>query len=291
MLGTDDASLLDRLTLGAGASPVLPTGAGMRRARTRGAGIEFHDYRSYQPGDDPRGIDWTVEARLRQLVVRVTRGEGHIRLHVLLDASASMSIGNPAKLSCAARVAAALCYVAVERRDAAGVSTFREGIATYMPPAEGRAPLFRAFEILAAVVPGGRSAIDRALEQYAAAVRGPGLVVVLSDFFEPGAGMQGLQALLHRGLTPAVLQVVSRDELSPDVEEDTELIDVEHDRSSLIVDRGALAAYRERLAQHEATLRTFCATHGCPWARIRSDMSFRELLAVLQASGLLGVRA
>jgi uncharacterized protein (DUF58 family) len=291
VLRTDEAFLLDRLTLGAGASPVLPTGAGMRRARTRGAGIEFHDFRSYQPGDDPRGIDWTVEARLRQLVVRVTRGEGHLRLHVLLDASASMGIGNPDKLSCAARVAAALCYVAAERRDAAGVSTFREGIATYMPPAEGRAPLFRAFETLAAVVPSGRSAIDRALEQYAAAVRGPGLVMVLSDFFEPGAGMQGLQSLLHRGLTPAVLQVVARDELSPEVEDDTELIDVEQDRSSLIVDRGALAAYRTRLAQHEATLRTFCATHGCPWARIRSDMSFRELLAVLQASGLLGVRA
>jgi uncharacterized protein (DUF58 family) len=291
VLATDEAFLLDRLTLGAGASPVLPTAAGMRRARTRGAGLEFHDYRSYQPGDDPRGIDWTVEARLRQLVVRVTRGEGHIRLHVLLDASASMSIGNPAKLSCAARVAAALCYVAVERRDAAGVSTFRDGIATYMPPAEGRAPLFRAFETLAAVVPSGRSAIDRALEQYAAAVRGPGLVVVLSDFFEPGAGTQGLQSLLHRGLTPAVLQVVARDELSPEVEEDTELIDIEQDRSSLIVDRGALAAYRVRLAQHEATLRTFCATHGCPWARIRSDMSFRQLLAALQANGLLGVRA
>lgn len=291
MLAMEEASLLDRLTLGAGPSPVVPTAAGTRRARTRGTGVEFHDYRSYQPGDDPRGIDWTVEARLRQLVVRVTRGEGHIRLHVLLDASGSMSIGEPTKLSCAARAAAALCYVAVERRDAAGVSTFRDGIATYMPPAQGRATLFRALETLAAVVPSGRSAIDRALEQYAAAVRGPGLVAVLSDFFEPGAGIHGLQSLLHRGLTPAVLQVVAPDELSPDVDDDTQLVDVEHDRSSLIVDYGALAAYRTRLAEHEATLRTFCAAHGCSWGRLRSDMPFRELLAVLQASGLLGVRA
>jgi uncharacterized protein (DUF58 family) len=291
VLATDETFLLDRLTLGASGSPVRPTAAGTRRARTRGAGLEFHDYRSYQPGDDPRGIDWTVEARLRQLVVRVTRGEGHIRLHVLLDASASMSIGTPAKLSCAARVAAALCYVAVEGRDAAGVSTFREGVATYMPPAQGRAPLFRSFETLAAVVPNGRSNVERALEQYAAAVRGPGLVVVLSDFFEPGAGLHGLQSLLHRGLTPAVLQVIAPDELLPDIEEETELVDIEQDRSSLVVDRAALIAYRARLAEHEATLRTFCAAHSCPWARIRSDISFRELLAVLQASGLLGARA
>jgi uncharacterized protein (DUF58 family) len=291
MLAADHAFLLDRLTLGAGASAVLPTAAGVRRARTRGAGIEFHEYRPYQPGDDPRGIDWTVEARLRQLVVRVARGEGHVRLHILLDASASMSIGSPAKLTCAAQIAAALCYVAVERRDAAGVSTFGEGITTYMPPAEGRAQLFRAFATLSEIVPRGPSAIDRALEQYAAAVRGPGLVAVLSDYFEPGAGTQGLQSLLHRGLTPVVLQVVAREELLPELDEDTELVDIEHGHaSSVVVDRGVLAAYHTQLSRHEATLKTFCAAHGCLWARIRSDIPFRELLTVLQGIGLLGVR-
>ena len=94
MLAPAEALMLDRLTFG-GAASALPATTGVRRARASGTGVEFHEYRRYQPGDDPRSIDWTVEARLRQLVVRVSRADGHLRLHVLIDTSASMSVGNP----------------------------------------------------------------------------------------------------------------------------------------------------------------------------------------------------
>lgn len=292
MLAPDEALLLDRLTLGAGPAATLPMSAGVRRARTRGAGVEFHEFRPYQAGDDPRAIDWTVEARLRQLVVRVSRAEGHLRLHVLIDTSASMSIGQPTKLTLAKRVAAALCYVAVQHRDAAGVSTFRDRVNTAMPPAEGRAQLFRAFETIAPLAPSGRSDIDRALEQYAAAARGPGVVAVLSDYFQSGAGLRGLQCLLGRGLTPAVLQVIAPEEIAPDFSDDTELLDVEQAGTGpVVVDGTAMSAYLAGLAQHEATLRTFCAAHGCTWTRLVSGMSFRELLAALETSGVLGSRA
>jgi uncharacterized protein (DUF58 family) len=292
MLAPDEARLLDRLTLGGNSSSVLPSAAGVRRARTRGAGLEFHEYRRYQAGDDPRSIDWTVEARLRQLVVRVSRAEGHVRLHVLIDSSASMSVGTPDKLACARRIAAALCYVAVERRDAAGVSTFGEGVRTYMPPVAGRAQLFRAFEAIASLTPSGASSIEHALESYAAAVRGPGLVAVLSDFFEPGAGLRGLQSLLHRNLTPAVVQIVAREEMAPHFVGDTELVDIEQAGGpALIVDERAITAYQARLDEQETSLRSFCATHGCPYARVESDASFQQLLAAVEAGGLLGAHA
>jgi uncharacterized protein (DUF58 family) len=288
LLTQDDALLLDRLALGDRGIGVSPAPNGVRRARTRGAGSEFHGYRPYQPGDDLRGIDWTVEARLRQLVVRVPRAEGHLRLHVLVDISGSMGLGTPSKLTCATHAAAALCYVAVGHRDAAGVAAFRDRITTGLPPAEGRGQLLRALEMLERFTPAGVSDIDGALEHYAAAAPGPGVAAVLSDFFQPGGGLQGLQSLLSRGLVPAVVQIVAPEEIAPDLPEDTELIDVEDASfSSLVVDGTAIDAYRARLAEHEALLREFCGTHGCPWARIRSDMSFRELLWALEASGIL----
>ena len=98
MLTPGEAVLLERLTFG-GAVTALPTAAGVRRARGRGTGAEFHEYRRYQAGDDPRHVDWTVEARLRQLVVRVARADGHLRLHVLVDTSASMGVGRRRRIA------------------------------------------------------------------------------------------------------------------------------------------------------------------------------------------------
>ena len=289
MLTPDEARLLDRLTLGGSQAAAYASG-GVRRARTRGAGLEFHDYRHYQAGDDPRWIDWTVEARLKQLVVRVSRAQGHVNLHVLLDTSASMRLGMPSKLAFATRVAAALAYVAIERRDAAGLSTFAEGMQTYLPPAAGKLQLYRVFQTLGSVDANGGSALDRSLELYAAAARGPGLAVVISDYFVAGGGIRGLEALSHRGLVPAVLQVVSREELEPEFATETELVDVEHaDGAAITVSARAVAAYKARLAEHEAALRGFCAAHASPCVRLHSGASFEQLLTALEGCGLLGI--
>jgi uncharacterized protein (DUF58 family) len=286
MLSADDARLLDGLALGAANVGSVASASGLRRARTRGVGVEFHEYRHYQPGDDPRSIDWTVEARLDQLVVRVSRAEGDLRLHLLIDVSESMSIGTPSKLSCATKLAAALSYVAIERRDAAGMATFGEGVRTFLAPAAGRGQLFRMLDALGSMTTQGRTSMDDALLHYGAAVRGPGLVVVVSDFFEPGAGLQGLRYLLHRGLTPAVVQVIAPEEWDPPVGDATEIVDVEDPARRLVVNAAMLLEYRSRLEQHVTELRTFCLTHRLPCVLLDSSASFKSQLAQLEASGI-----
>jgi uncharacterized protein (DUF58 family) len=286
LLAPEQALLLDRLAIG-GISGVSPSAAGVRQTRARGMGLEFQDYRAYQPGDDPRAIDWTVEARLRQLVVRTSRAHGRIDVHVLIDASASMALGQPSKWSCASRLAAAVCYVANGHRDASGLASFASGVLTRLPPATGPAQLYRVLQLLDASAPKGQSAIAAALESYAAASRGPGLVVVISDFFEPGAAIPGLQHLLYRGLTPAVLQVVAAEEVAPELEGEGLVVDIEdNEAAGVSVDDGVVASYQRRLATHQALLHEFCIAHRCPRARIQSDMTFREQLAELLGCGL-----
>jgi uncharacterized protein (DUF58 family) len=286
MLSADETRLLDGLTVGAATAGAIASASGLRRARTRGAGVEFHEYRHYQPGDDPRSIDWTVEARLDQLVVRVSRAEGDLRLHLLVDISRSMSLGTPAKLSCATKLAAALSYVAIERREAAGLATFDDGVRMFMAPAAGRGQLCRILGTLGSVATRGRSSVDDALLHYGAAVRGPGLVTVISDFFEPGGGVQGLRYLLHRGLTPAVVQIIAPEEWDPGVGDATEIVDVEEPARRLIVNAAVVVAYRRRLEQHVTGLRTFCLTHRLPWVLVDSSAPFRSQLAALEASGI-----
>ena len=288
MLTAQEVLVLERIVFGAFGASSSPCAAGSRAVRARGFGLEFRDFRRYQPGDDPRHIDWTIQARLRQLVVREFRADGHLRVHLIVDTSASMATGTPDKLSCARTLAALLSFVAARRGDALGIATFDQTVRKVLEPAGGRAQWRRVLDALQSVEATGSSATNRALIDYGSMMPGPGLAVVISDFFDEQGVLEGLQYLAHRRLMPAVIQVVAPEELDPDIDDDAELVDVERPGARAVaVDRRAVARYKERLARHANELAEFCATHDMAWTRVSSSMPFAGLLRACIDAGLL----
>jgi hypothetical protein len=84
------------------------------------------------------------------------------------------------------------------------------------------------------------------------------------------------------------LQIVAPDEVRPDLNEDIELIDVEDPTGgTLLVDRGVIDGYCERLEEQAATLRAFCFSQGLPWLRLESDTPFKPMVAAVENAGLL----
>ena len=288
MLTPQEVRVLDRLALDGFGAAASPHASGSRPVRARGFGLEFHDFRRYQPGDDPRYIDWTIQARLRQLVVKEFRAEGHLRVHLILDTSRSMAAGAPDKLSCARKVAALLAYVAARRGDALGVTTFDTTIHNVLLPAAGRVQWRRVLNTLQSVEAAGTSSTNRALIDYGSLTSGPGLGIVISDFFDEQGVFEGLQYLAHRRLVPALVQVVAPEEVDPDLDDDIELMDVERPGGRrMVADRRAVERYKERLARHTNELAEFCAAHDMAWTRLTSSMSFAELLRACIDAGLL----
>ena len=287
MLTPQEVLVLDRMAFGAFGAAASPHASGSRAVRARGFGLEFHDFRHYQPGDDPRYIDWTVQARLRQLVVKEFRAEGHLRVHLIVDTSGSMAAGVPDKLSCATKLAALLSYVAARRGDALGIATFDSTVHNVLLPTTGRAQWSRVLDSLGSARAAGISATNQALVDYGSMTIGPGLAVVLSDFFDEQGAFEGLQYLAHRRLMPALVQVVAPEELDPDIDE-AELVDVERPGArGMAVDRQAVTRYKERVARHTNELAEFCAAHDMAWTRVTSAMSFAELLRACIDAGLL----
>ena len=286
VLSAAESNQLGRLALAPLRMPA-PAAAGLTRIAAAGTGLEFHDYRRYVTGDDPRRIDWNVAARHGQLVVRRFSAEGHTPLHLLLDVSGSMAIGAPSKLSCATKLGAALAYVASTRRDHLALTTFDATLRSIVPMKSGRAQLHRVLHGLGAADARGASSLDRALMLFGATAHGPGFVVILSDFFAPDLTLDGARFLLYRGLTPALVQVVADEEIEPDVADDLDLVDVEHPAGPPIaVDPAAIADYRRRLAALEAELRGFCAAHHLPWLRVPSSTPFHALITASVGAGL-----
>src|SRR6266850_7980656 len=68
--------------------------AGQYESVFRGAGIAFEEVREYQPGDEVRTIDWNVTARMGHPFVKRYREERELTVLLLMDASASMSLGS-----------------------------------------------------------------------------------------------------------------------------------------------------------------------------------------------------
>ena len=290
MLTIDETRQLDRLAFTLAGSP-SPDASGSRVARARGAGSEFHDTRPYHAGDDPRAIDWSVYARFDQLVVRTYRAAAQTRVHLLLDVSASMAAGRPDKLSCARRVAALLAYIAIRERDAVGLTTFDRRIRTSVAPASGRPQLMRLMGALQADAAAGRSALNASLDDFASAAHGRGLAVILSDFFDPTGVREGLHHLIHRGLTPALIQVLAPEELAPDIDGETDLIDAEDpDAPAVTVTPAAVHAYLGRLSDLVADLGEFCTSRGLAWVSLSSAGSFGDILQACRRGGLLAER-
>lgn len=238
MISAAGRRALDRYAL---AAREMSASSGDRSARETGSSVEFHDFRSYQPGDELRAVDWRVYARTRRLVTRLYRAERTIDVHVVLDVSGSMGLAG--KLAYARTIAELVTYVG--QRDALTRVHTTAGAAS--PAAQGRTGLARAWGLLEEAesereVPGPVAGV-RAFALSLPRVRGAALAVVVSDLLDPEPLRPALVALRARGLDAAFLQVVSEDDLYPP-EGRFELIDAESDERRTVGPE-EVRAYRE----------------------------------------------
>ena len=99
---------------------------GQYHSRFKGQGIEFDDFREYQPGDDVRFIDWNVTARMNDPFVRKYVEERELSVMLCVDVSGSGDYGSQddSKRERAAEIAAVFAFSAVQNQDKVGLTLF-----------------------------------------------------------------------------------------------------------------------------------------------------------------------
>ena len=159
--------------------------AGLHRSPRKGFSVEFAEYRPYQPGDDPRYIDWKIAARADRWVVRQYEEETNLRATVVLDVSRSMawrgSDTRLTKLAYAERLVAALGLLLLRQRDAVGLVRFDDRVRSAVPPRANRGQWRRLVSALEESGAGLASSAGEGLRQAARLVRRRGLVILVSD--------------------------------------------------------------------------------------------------------------
>lgn len=97
--------------------------SGSNKSQSVGAGQEFSQYRSYQPGDDLRQLDWKMFARSERYYIKEAEIETNITVKFMLDASRSMAYEEESisKFQYAKVLMAALAFLARKQGDTFGL--------------------------------------------------------------------------------------------------------------------------------------------------------------------------
>src|SRR5438876_9555305 len=270
---------------------------GERRSKPRGQSVEFADYRNYVSGDDFRYLDWNLYGRLDRLFLKLYEEERELPVTVLLDASESMTFGEPRKFDFARQVAAAVGYVALCGFDRVRIMTFPELSGEPMNESElqartqelaargalrsvrGRKSALQFFQNLNQLTAGGVTGFNQALRRGALQARQTGVAVVLSDFLDPAGYESGLAALLGRGFQVNAVQILAPEELTPTAYGDLRLIDSETGgQQEVTFGKYRLNAYQKTVQNFCQRLREHCAARGCNFFLAASDTPLEELL-------------
>ena len=249
-----------------------------------GRGMEFHEVREYVPGDDVRGIDWNVTARMNQPFIKVFREERELTLMLLVDVSASLASGvGRSRREAAAELAAVLAWLAIRSNDRVGLMLFGETVELFVPPRKGQGHVWRIIrDVLTWSDQSKGTNIEGALDQLGKMVKRRAVCFVISDFLtapiNKALGRVSRQhdvTCVHMSQDPLDGIMLSKGSgVAVFMDRETgELIEV--DTSNRVTRNAIVAAHHDRQEALEASIRK-C---GADLFAVKSDQSVVDPLA------------
>ena len=250
----------------------LQTGAYV--SHFRGRGMEFDESRPYQPGDDPRSIDWRVTARSTTAYTKLFREERERPVLVVVDLRANMHFATRGcfKSVNASRAAALLSWAAHHRGDRLGGLIFGDTTHRELKPRLGRQAALRYVHELAEHPDWGRrylahdgdgeAPLTQAMSALRRVARPGSLVVVLSDFLGFSRAAQSYLSSVARH--NEVLAVFLNDPLERQLPPPGRYRLVS-DENELAIDTHVKAAredYRNAFEDRVRNLEAFCQRYG-----------------------------
>jgi uncharacterized protein (DUF58 family) len=254
---------------------------GAYRSVFKGSGIAFEEVREYQPGDDIRGIDWNVTARMGHPFVKRFIEERELTLLLVVDVSASQRFGTQvqAKREVAAELAALLAFCAIANNDKVGLVAISDRVEKFVPPRKGTRHALRLMRDILFQEPGhpgtnlrvGLDFLNRVLRRRA-------IVFLLSDFHDTGyekalrraARRHDLIAVFHGDPLEQRLPAVGLLDVQDAETGQTVLVDT--------ADRSFQEAYQQAAAARRSAVRQVVSAARADWIDVSTDGSHLDAL-------------
>lgn len=250
----------------------LQTGAYV--SHFRGRGMEFDESRPYQPGDDPRNIDWRVTARSTEAYTKLFREERERPVLVVVDLRSNMHFATQGcfKSVNASRAAAIVAWAAHHRGDRLGGLIFGDSTHRELKPRLGRqSALHYVHELVnhpdwqenkSSRADKDEQPLTRAMVALRRVSRPGSLVVVISDFV--GFSLAARAYLAGVARHSEVLAVFVSDPLEHELPPPGRYRLVSND-AELAIDtyiRSAREDYEHAFEERHKSLEAFCQRYG-----------------------------
>lgn len=232
--------------------------SGINKSNVKGAGLEFSQYRSYQPGDDLRWLDWKMYARSDRYYIRESEMETSISVRFLIDASRSMlhEDSGISKIDYARYMAAALAYLAHMQGDAIGLYVFKEGELFSLASRKDTQHLTRFFYQLENIQPSGKFTEPMHYKHIFTGEQKRELLVFITDMYEQDQEITkllgSLSSLKH---DIVVFHLMGENELTLNYGNYTAVQDLETGEKISINTRQTKKIYEEKLQEHLSGVR------------------------------------
>jgi uncharacterized protein (DUF58 family) len=241
-------------------------GYGQHPSRSRGSGLEFAQYRAYEPGDELRQVDWKLYARSDRFFVREAERDSPMTAWVLLDTSASMAQADEARpqwtrLDAARQLAACLVELALRQGDRFGVIAIGGTGVRLVPAGAGPRHRDRCELELRALSAAGAWPEEAMLRPVWERAHAGDLVVMLGDGFDDASvALAERLAAARRDLV--FVQVLTADERDFPFRGGRRFVDPESGASLLADGEAARDQFLARFAQAQAALAARLAAAG-----------------------------
>lgn len=225
--------------------------SGINKSTIKGAGLEFSQYRSYQPGDDLRSLDWKMFARSDRYYIRESEVETSISVRFLVDASASMnhSDGDFTKIDFSRYLTACLAYLANLQGDAIGLYIFKSAALYAMASKQDYQHLARLFFQLEQINPSGTFTKPIHYKEIFAGTQKRELLVFVTDLYQEEQEIFDLLDTLNMlGHEIVVFHVLARNEVELDFKGYSTFEDLETGKIIQIDQSKARKVYKEKFS-------------------------------------------
>ena len=253
---------------------------GSHRSNNSGPGVEFEAHRDYQRGDDVRRINWTLYARQRRLLTKESRRESRRPVHILVDTTGSMNVGNGrySKFDYARRAAAAITFLAVRQGDLPSVGMLRDGLESPVVPGSGN---LHALEICAALSrskPDREGSIPDALIDSRTLCKKRGFIILISDFFDQETRIfSELSGYRAQGHDVLALQILDPFEVEIPEVGDFEFIDTETGSNLKTSVEPLRVSHAKTVAEWRKHLKQTAAANDIRWESVTTNDSLVDV--------------